>query len=178
MPTRLAPKWLDTTGHELGKVLIADGLNGTIISDIYVHDHSNKDLLDTYTQTEIDLSNAVSNTHSHDNSALLDTYTQTESNLISSITSKKISAGYGLGGGGDISADRIIYLGLQYVTPQDFGAVGDGYTDDTIAFNNAISQCQSGFILYIPMGNYRLKALNQINFAITILADKKSYFIF
>jgi len=178
MTTRLLPKWLDTTGYELGKVLIANGLNGTIVSDITVHEHTNFDLLEAYTQTEEDLSNAVSNTHNHDNMIHLDSYTQSQSTLISSITSKKISAGYGLGGGGDISEDRIIYLGLRYITPQDFGAVGDGWTDDTEAFNNAIATCQTGFILYIPNGNYKLKALNPINFAITILADKKAILFF
>ena len=88
MPTRLLPKWLDTTGYELGKVLIANGLNGTIVSDITVHEHTNFDLLEAYTQTEEDLSNAVSNTHSHTNSVLLDSYSQTEVDLASAVTLK------------------------------------------------------------------------------------------
>lgn len=50
------------------------------------HTHSNKTLLDTYTQTEVDLASAVSGTHSHSNKTLLDSYTQTEVNIASAVT--------------------------------------------------------------------------------------------
>jgi len=43
-----------------------DGLEGTN------HTHSNKALLDTYTQTEVDLADAVSKKHSHSNKTVLD----------------------------------------------------------------------------------------------------------
>ena len=49
------------------------------------HTHSNKALLDTYTQTEADLAQAVTDDHTHSNKALLDTYTQTESDLASAV---------------------------------------------------------------------------------------------
>lgn len=49
------------------------------------HTHSNKALLDTYTQTEADLAQAVADDHTHSNKALLDTYTQTESDLASAV---------------------------------------------------------------------------------------------
>ena len=49
------------------------------------HTHSNKDLLDTYTQTEGNLKNAVDNTHAHSNKGLLDTYTQTEEDLSNAV---------------------------------------------------------------------------------------------
>ncbi len=88
MPTRLAPKWLDTAGSSLGQVLIADGLNGTIVSDITIHDHDNKTLLDTYTQTNEDLISAVTNTHSHSNAVLLESYTQTETDIASAVSLK------------------------------------------------------------------------------------------
>ena len=52
------------------------------------HSHSNKVLLDTYTQTESDLADAVSRKHSHSNKALLDTYTQTESDLADAVSKK------------------------------------------------------------------------------------------
>jgi hypothetical protein len=42
------------------------------------HNHSNKTLLDTYTQTEANLASAVSNKHSHSNKAVLDSITQTQ----------------------------------------------------------------------------------------------------
>lgn len=52
------------------------------------HTHSNKALLDTYTQTEVDIADAVSKKHSHSNKSLLDTYTQTETNLADAVSKK------------------------------------------------------------------------------------------
>ena len=79
------------------------------------HEHSNKALLDTYTQTEADLADAVAKKHEHDNKtvldgitsgkveswdeaaesahthankALLDTYTQTEADLADAVAKK------------------------------------------------------------------------------------------
>lgn len=54
------------------------------------HSHENKDLLDTYLQTEENLSDAVSKKHIHENKALLDTYTQTEENLSDTVSKKHI----------------------------------------------------------------------------------------
>ena len=56
---------------------------GQAIAD--AHTHSNKALLDTYTQTETDLASAVADDHTHSNKALLDTYTQSESDLASAV---------------------------------------------------------------------------------------------
>lgn len=39
------------------------------------HTHANKDLLDTYTQTEVDLADAVAKKHDHANKSILDTIT-------------------------------------------------------------------------------------------------------
>ena len=52
------------------------------------HSHSNKELLDTYTQTETNLADAVSKKHNHSNKSLLDTYTQTETNLADAVSKK------------------------------------------------------------------------------------------
>jgi len=52
------------------------------------HTHSNKELLDTYTQTDVDLSDAVTKKHEHSNKGLLDTYAQTEENLADAVTKK------------------------------------------------------------------------------------------
>ena len=64
---------------------IASGV-GTAVAD--AHTHSNKMLLDTYTQTETNLADAVTKKHDHSNKSLLDTYTQTESNLADAVSKK------------------------------------------------------------------------------------------
>lgn len=50
------------------------GIAGTDVSTAITnsHTHSNKSLLDTYTQTEVDLADAVSKKHSHSNKTILD----------------------------------------------------------------------------------------------------------
>ena len=52
------------------------------------HDHTNKTLLDTYTQADSDLSDAVSKKHDHSNKSLLDTYTQTEADIADAVSKK------------------------------------------------------------------------------------------
>ena len=52
------------------------------------HTHSNKALLDSYTQTEANLAGAVSSRHTHSNKALLDSYSQTNANLSDAVTKK------------------------------------------------------------------------------------------
>ena len=52
------------------------------------HTHENKELLDTYTQSDEDLSSAVESKHTHSNKALLDTYEQTESDLADAVSAK------------------------------------------------------------------------------------------
>ena len=66
-----------------GDLATLEASAGTAIAD--AHTHSNKALLDTYTQTESDLASAVADDHTHSNKALLDTYTQTESDLASAV---------------------------------------------------------------------------------------------
>ena len=52
------------------------------------HSHENKELLDTYQQTEENLADAVASKHAHANKALLDTYSQTESDLSDAVSKK------------------------------------------------------------------------------------------
>ncbi len=53
------------------------------------------------------------------------------------------------------------------VSVKDFGAVGDGVTNDTAAFQNALSYAQNTLTeLFIPAGNYRLTAQLSANSAI------------
>ena len=61
------------------KAISADTRLGTLEGKS--HSHSNKDLLDTYTQTEVNLADAVAKKHEHDNKDVLD-----------GITSVKVSA--------------------------------------------------------------------------------------
>src|SRR5208283_619233 len=48
---------------------------------------------------------------------------------------------------------------IASATPQEFGAVGDGVTDDSAAFQNAINAVYNsgksgGGVVYVPPGNY------------------------
>jgi hypothetical protein len=52
------------------------------------HTHSNKSLLDTYEQTEANLSDAVNKKHSHSNKSLLDSYTQTNTDIADAVDKK------------------------------------------------------------------------------------------
>ena len=45
---------------------------------------------------------------------------------------------------------------------EDFGAVGDGETDDTSAFLRAIAEIDSG-VLFIPPGKYKITQILSIN---------------
>jgi len=56
--------------------------------------------------------------------------------------------------GSSNAVNRTVKSRLQdFVTVKDFGAKGDGVTDDTSAFNNAIAN-MAGHCLYVPAGNY------------------------
>ena len=73
---------------------------------------------------------------------------------------------------------RTVQAKLQdTVSVKDFGAVGDGSTDDTTAFQNAIAYCQSstqygGRALYIPGGRYKITSSLTISKEfITIFGD-------
>lgn len=59
----------------------------------------------------------------------------------------------------------------QYVSVKDFGAVGDGTTDDTTAINNTIIYVNSngGGAIYVPPGTYK------ITNSITVLSNVKFF---
>lgn len=64
----------DLAGLDSNGNLTDSGITGTSVSTAVTnsHTHSNKSLLDTYTQTESDIADAVSKKHSHSNKTLLD----------------------------------------------------------------------------------------------------------
>lgn len=70
-------------------------------------------------------------------------------------------------------------LNSMFVTPQMFGAVGDGVTDDTAAFNAAINyrpvDPQYNVIgdnaVYVPTGRYLITSLNPILGSLNLVGD-------
>lgn len=66
------------------------------------------------------------------------------------------NVGYTQGGTG--STNRTVEAKLQeFVSVKDFGAIGDGVTDDTAAFQAAVDDARAGSgIIYIPPGDYYL----------------------
>ncbi len=62
-----------------------------------------------------------------------------------------------------VERKRIDYL-YNYVTPQMFGAVGDGVTDDTEAIKNALDYTsEHGGIIFIPHGEYLISEMIEIS---------------
>lgn len=59
---------------------------------------------------------------------------------------------------------------LTFVTPEDYGAVGDGSTDDSTAINNAISNANTtGKIVFFSQKNYRVASTLTLSFGNTYL---------
>jgi hypothetical protein len=55
----------------------------------------------------------------------------------------------------------------ETVTVKDFGAKGDGVTDDTLAFARAITQAGAGGTVYVPRGKYVISSLSMTS-AVTL----------
>lgn len=69
---------VDAAGLKIG--IATDSVAGAMSAADHqkLHEHANKALLDTYTQTEADLADAVTKKHSHANAAVLDGLTATQ----------------------------------------------------------------------------------------------------
>jgi polygalacturonase len=64
-----------------------------------------------------------------------------------------------------------------YVTPQMFGAIADGETDDTAAIQAALNSLADGGTLYFPPGTYRVKhpdSSNSTEYVVTLTENKKN----
>lgn len=55
----------------------------------------------------------------------------------------------------------------------NYGAVGDGLTDDTQAFEDAIAACAEGYAVYIPDGNYRITDTINITKSIALRGESR-----
>jgi hypothetical protein len=69
------------------------------------------------------------------------------------------------------SVGRTVHAKLQeYVSVKDFGAVGDGVTNDTTAFQNALNQSNKKTVI-IPAGRYLINSLEVTQQFTTILSE-------
>lgn len=64
-----------------------------------------------------------------------------------------------------------LYSIKDYVTPQMFGAKGDGVTDDTVAIKTAITYLGDFGTLFFPKGSYLISESLTISTAITLKGD-------
>jgi hypothetical protein len=76
------------------------------------------------------------------------------------------------------SVGRTVHQKLQEsISVKDFGAVGDGTTDDTVAVQAAITTASAnslGLTVYFPTGKYKLTAPINILASVTIVGDEPS----
>jgi Pectate lyase superfamily protein len=73
-------------------------------------------------------------------------------------------------GGGRKGSQRGHVTGIHINVKDDYGAVGNGSTNDTTAFNNAIAAVKAAAVgyrpyIYVPEGRYILSPLNTIDFS-------------
>jgi len=67
---------------------------------------------------------------------------------------------------------RTVHQKLQeLVSVKDFGAAGDGVTDDTLAFQTAVSAVSGGGAVYVPAGTYVISATIEITSNIKLYGD-------
>ncbi|MGW0015754.1 glycosyl hydrolase family 28-related protein [Streptomyces tendae] len=57
----------------------------------------------------------------------------------------------------------------DWLNVKDYGAQGDGVTDDTVALQTALDDCPMGGIVYLPAGGYRTSAPLTIPPAVTLM---------
>jgi hypothetical protein len=62
-------------------------------------------------------------------------------------------------------------LGIGFLTPEDFGAVGDGTTNDAAAFQAAIDALPSGGVIQLGRKRYRIDTGLVANAAVLLMGD-------
>lgn len=116
------------------------------------HTHDNKELLDSYTQTEADLANAVSKVHEHSNKAVLDGITATD---ISNWNNKqnRLTAGDNITiNGSTISSDQVFVATYGTTTYQEIkdaheaGKICLIFSNDLYYYLNLIEKNRIRFI--------------------------------
>ena len=71
-------------------------------------------------------------------------------------------------------------IAAESLSVRDFGAAGDGTTDDTVAFQKALDACSKalGGVVSVPTGNYLIKGHLRVPSFVTLegvfRADRKS----
>ena len=84
-------------------------------------------------------------------------------NVTSLVNTDSSQIVYNQGGTGAVTTNVKAKL-QETVSVKDFGAVGDGVVDDTIAFQAAIDYCKtSGLILHVNPGTYKLTSTLDMN---------------
>ena len=74
-----------------------------------------------------------------------------------------------------LTIDKMVIGTLGYITPQMFGAVGDGISDDTQALNDAfVYSAEHNVKCFIPKGTYVITPLKNYGDDITFFFDIKS----
>lgn len=66
---------------------------------------------------------------------------------------------------------------VAFATPQDYGAAGDGTTDDTAAFQKAMDAAHDagGGVIFVPAGNYAFHSTLNIPYGVTLHGDWKDW---
>lgn len=64
---------------------------------------------------------------------------------------------------------------VGYITPQDYGAVGNGTTDDTAAIQAALNAAASGQTVYLPVATYATSAPLIVPPCVELLSDTRTF---
>ena len=131
-----------------------------------LHSHSNKSVLDGITADKItewdNKSTFDGNYNSLTNKPTIPTKTSqltNDSNYITSIPSEYVTESKLTS-----ELDKV----AVFVTPQMYGAVGDGEHDDTVAFQQAIAENDS---VFVPSGTYLIKDSLNVSYKKSIITD-------